>query len=142
MARLTMRPRFTAVRAPMASVQRCTFLYSCTERNSADVPYAPPLDERPVRGPDRHVGDRALLAAEVLALGEAAVEHVQLARDLHRVAVDRVLDLDGGAGVEMSKATAEEGGAAHLPEEPGERLGARSEGSAKAGVPLKTANVG
>src|SRR6476660_6838706 len=32
--RLTMRPRFTAGRFAIASVQRCTFLYSCTERNS------------------------------------------------------------------------------------------------------------
>ena len=32
--RLTIRPRFTAGRAPIASVQRWTFLYSCTWRNS------------------------------------------------------------------------------------------------------------
>src|SRR5437764_8446875 len=33
--RLTMRPRLTAGRAQIWSVQRCTFLYSCTLRNSA-----------------------------------------------------------------------------------------------------------
>src|SRR5205814_3314173 len=32
--RLTIRPRFTAGRACIWSVQRCTFLYSCTPRNS------------------------------------------------------------------------------------------------------------
>jgi hypothetical protein len=47
--RLTMRPRFTAGRAWMASAQRCTFSYSSTDRNSA-APYSQPLANPPYQG--------------------------------------------------------------------------------------------
>src|SRR5882724_1543279 len=47
--RLTMRPRFTAGRFAIASVQRCTFLYSCTDRNSP-APYTRPFASAPYHG--------------------------------------------------------------------------------------------
>src|SRR3954471_7893152 len=47
--RLTMRPRFTAGRLAIASVQRCTFLYSCTDRNSP-APYTRPFASAPYHG--------------------------------------------------------------------------------------------
>ena len=78
-----------------------------------------------VPGPDRDVGDGVIGAAEEAAFGEAAVEHVELALGLHREAVDGVFDLRRGIGVEMAEAAAEIGRAAHLPEQPGEALGAR-----------------
>src|ERR1700730_6487993 len=47
--RLTMRPRFTAGRLAMASVQRCTFLYASTARNSP-APYSKPFAKLPYQG--------------------------------------------------------------------------------------------
>src|SRR5262249_23884648 len=47
--RLTMRPRFTAGRLAIWSVQRCTFLYSCTDRNSPP-PYSKPFASAPYHG--------------------------------------------------------------------------------------------
>ena len=57
-------------------------------------------------------------------VGELAVEHVELALHLHGEAVDRVFDLDRRIGVEVAEAAAEIGRAAHLPEQPVQRLGA------------------
>ena len=51
------------------------------------------------------------------------VEHIELALDLHGVAVDRVFPLLRRIGVEMPEPATEIGGGAHLPEEPREHLG-------------------
>ena len=53
------------------------------------------------------VGDGVLVAAEEPALGKVAIQHVELALHLHREAVDRVLELLGGVGVEVAEAAAE-----------------------------------
>ncbi len=55
------------------------------------------------------------------------VEHVELALHLHRVAVDGIFDVDGRIGIEMAETAAEEGGRAHLPEQPVHRLRAGPE---------------
>ena len=75
---------------------------------------------------DRHVGDRVLGACHVLRLRQVSVEDVELALDLHGVAIDGVLDLLRRVGVEVAEAAAEVGGGAHLPEEPVEALSALS----------------
>jgi hypothetical protein len=77
-----------------------------------------PLGQRAVPGPDGHVGDGVVVAHHVAVLGQAAVQHVHLALDLHGVAVDGVLDLDGRVGIEVPEAAAQERRAAHLPEQP------------------------
>ena len=82
------------------------------------------VQQRAIPGPDCHVGDAVFVAGDVAVLGQLAVEHVELALDLHRVAVDRVLVLLRRVGVEVAEAAAEEGRAAHLPEQPVQRLGA------------------
>src|SRR5690554_4483539 len=48
------------------------------------------LREPPVPGPDRHVGDRVVLAGHILAVGQMTVEYVHLPLRLHGVAVDCV----------------------------------------------------
>ena len=120
-----MRPRCTAGR--VGDLRRPSAARSCTrapDRNSA-APYSRPFDQRAVPGPDRHVGDRVVVAREVLAFRQAPVEHVELALHLHREAVDRVFDLGRRIGVEVAEAAAEVGRAAHLPEQPRQAFGAR-----------------
>src|SRR6185437_709348 len=56
---------------------------------------------------------------------KAPIEHIQLTLDLHREAVDCVLDFGWRIGVEMSETTAKIRSGAHLPEQPGEALGTR-----------------
>mmetsp|Transcript_1028 Transcript_1028/g.2629 ORF Transcript_1028/g.2629 Transcript_1028/m.2629 type:complete len:265 (-) Transcript_1028:326-1120(-) len=80
------------------------------------------LDQRAIPGPGGHVGNRVVLAGQIAALGQQAVQHVELALDLHRIAVDRVGLLGGRVGIEVAEAAAEEGRAAHLPEQPAQRL--------------------
>ena len=58
-------------------------------------------------------------------LGQVPVEHVELALDLHREAVDRVFDLGRRIGVEVAEAAAQVRRAAHLPEQPRQAVGAR-----------------
>src|SRR5205814_4210370 len=64
-------------------------------------------------------------ARVIFADNETAVEDVQLALGFHGVAVDRIFDLLGSVGKEMAEAAAEEGCAAHLPEQPRQGLGPR-----------------
>ncbi len=84
----------------------------------------PSLDEAAVPGKDRDVGDAVARAAEVLALREPAIEHVELALHLHGEPIDRVFDLGRGIEVEVPEASAEVGRAPHLPEQPGQDFGA------------------
>ena len=83
------------------------------------------LDQAAVPRPHRDIGDRVFPAGEVFVVGQAAVEHVELALHLHREAVDRVLDLDRRVGVEVAESAAEVRRAAHLPEQPGQTFGPR-----------------
>ena len=85
---------------------------------------APTLGEAAIPGKHRHVGDGVVGARKIFVLGKASVEHIELALYLHREAVDRVFDLDWRIGVEVAEAAAEIGRAAHLPEQPVQRLGA------------------
>ena len=78
--------------------------------------------ELPVPGVRRHVRDVVRLAAEERPRREIPVEHVELALDLHGVAVDGVLELLRCVGVEMAEAAAEIGCGSHLPEQPGQAL--------------------
>ena len=82
------------------------------------------LGEAAVPRPHRDVGDRVVVAAQEPRLGEAAIEHVELAPGLHREAVDGVFDPGRRPGVDVAEAAAGTGRAAHLPEEPGQDLGA------------------
>ncbi|MNH16457.1 hypothetical protein D3C79_761010 [compost metagenome] len=77
-----------------------------------------------VPGPDGDIGDAVMVARQVRAFAEAAVEHIQLALGFHGEAVDRVLELLRCIGIEMSEATAQVRGRAHLPEQPVQSLGA------------------
>ena len=56
-------------------------------------------------------------------LGQVTVEHVELALDLHREAVDGVFHLARRVGVEVAESAAQIGRRAHLPEQPVQRLG-------------------
>jgi hypothetical protein len=58
-------------------------------------------------------------------LRQLAVQHVELALDFHRIAVDRVLQLLRRIGIEVAEAAAQQGRGTHLPEQPVERFGAR-----------------
>ncbi|MEY9595195.1 hypothetical protein ABIA06_007486 [Bradyrhizobium yuanmingense] len=78
----------------------------------------------PIPGPHRHVGDGVVLAREIFVVSETPVEHVELALGLHCETVDGVFDLGRRIGVEVAEAAAEIGRTAHLPEQPGHRLGA------------------
>jgi hypothetical protein len=70
------------------------------------------------------------------SLGQAAVEHIQLALGFHREAVDRVFDLARRIGVEMPEAAAQVGRAAHLPEQPRQALGALPQVGGQEGAEL------
>src|SRR5208282_755508 len=74
--------------------------------------------------PVGYIGDRVMVASEIRALRQAPVEHVEQALRLHCVAIDGVFDLDRSVGEEVAKSAAKKGSASHLPEEPGEALGA------------------
>mmetsp|Transcript_29286 Transcript_29286/g.82624 ORF Transcript_29286/g.82624 Transcript_29286/m.82624 type:complete len:240 (-) Transcript_29286:153-872(-) len=69
----------------------------------------------------RHVRDGVLVHDEVPPL-QLLVQHIQLSLGLHGVAVNRVLDLQGGIVVEVAKAATHERSAAMLPEEPVQAL--------------------
>src|SRR5271165_2837057 len=86
----------------------------------------PALRQPAIPREDRHVGDRVDAAPDVLVLGQAAVEYVELALHLHREAIDRILDLRRRVSVEVAEPAAEIGRASHLPEQPRETLGAWS----------------
>src|SRR5208282_3699392 len=62
----------------------------------------------------------------ILGLRETAVEHVELTLHLHRVAIDRILDLRRRVGEEVAESSAEIRRASHLPEQPGQAFGARA----------------
>ena len=78
-----------------------------------------------VPGEGGDVGDGVLVIAQEAALGEMAIEHVELSLHLHGVTVDRIFVLLGSVGVKVAKATAEVGRAAHLPHQPGIALRSR-----------------
>ncbi len=82
------------------------------------------LRHRTVPGPDCDVGDGIIVAAEIARLGKTAVENVELALGFHRKPVDRVFDLGGRVGIEVSEPATEIGSGSHLPEQPIEAFGA------------------
>ena len=84
-----------------------------------------PQHQAAIPGPDRHVGDRIIFARHIVIVRQMPVEHVQLPLHLHGIAVDRIFVFFRRIGVEMTKAAAQQGAGAHLPEEPAERRGAR-----------------
>src|SRR5439155_10142623 len=86
---------------------------------------AAPQRDSAVPGPYGDVGDRIIRTRDIFAVSQTAVEDVQLALGFHGVAVDRIFDLLGSVGKEMAEAAAEEGCAAHLPEQPRQGLGPR-----------------
>ena len=94
------------------------------------------LRHLPVPGPDRDVGHRVVVAGDVAPGGQQPVEHIELALGLHRVAVDRVLELFRRVGIEMPEAAADEGRAAHLPEQPRQAFGARGRRGGQQGAEL------
>ena len=55
------------------------------------------------------IGDGVVVAAQVFAFAQAAVQHVKLALGLHGEAVDRVFEFLGRIGKEVTKAAAEVG---------------------------------
>jgi putative ABC transport system permease protein len=77
-----------------------------------------PFDRGAVPGPGGDVGNGIVVTGQVAALGQAAVEHVELPLHFHRKAVDGVLHFAGRIGVKVAKATTQVGRAAHLPEQP------------------------
>ena len=94
------------------------------------------LDQRAVPGPHRHVGNGVLVSRQKRTLGKAAVEHVQLALDLHRVPVDRVFDFCWCVSIEVPKPSAQKRRAAHLPEQPRQAFGALGAIQRKKGAEL------
>src|SRR5690554_5053398 len=77
-----------------------------------------------IPGPDSHIGNTVLLTRHIAMPGQLPIEHIELALDLHGVAVDRVLELLRCVGIEMTEATTEQRSAPHLPEQPIQALGA------------------
>jgi hypothetical protein len=71
---------------------------------------------------------------QVRALGQALIEHIELALDLHRITIDRVFDLARRVRIEVAEAAAEERCCAHLPEQPRQALGARGAASGEKGA--------
>ena len=53
--------------------------------------------QRAVPGPNRHVGNRVVVAGQIGAVSQAAIQHIELALDLHGKAVDRILEFARGA---------------------------------------------
>src|SRR6516165_2461225 len=84
----------------------------------------PKLGQPAIPGKDGNVGDRIAIAGHVFALRQPAIEHIEQAFRLHREAIDRIFDLDRRVGVEVAKAAADVGRAAHLPEQPRQTFGA------------------
>src|SRR5262245_37395320 len=82
------------------------------------------LRQAAVPWPNRDVGDGVAIAGDVFVFSETPVEHVEQALRLHGKAVDGIFDLGRRIGVEMAEAATNVGRAAHLPEEPGQALGA------------------
>mmetsp|Transcript_113573 Transcript_113573/g.260679 ORF Transcript_113573/g.260679 Transcript_113573/m.260679 type:complete len:295 (-) Transcript_113573:43-927(-) len=78
----------------------------------------PPQHQLPVPWPDCHISDSVLIASNVLPRSQLLVQHIQLPLGLHCEPVHCVLDFHRGVGIEVAEATAEVGGAAHLPEDP------------------------
>ena len=94
------------------------------------------LGQRPVPGPDRHVGDGVFGPGDELVVGQLAIEHVELALHFHGVAIDRVFVLHRRIGIEMPEAAAQERRRAHLPLQPGQALGPRGRAGGQEGAEL------
>ena len=122
--RLTMRPRFTAGRWPISS-SSAAGSYNPAPAGIRRRHIGCALRQAAIPRPDRDVGDRVAVAGDVFAFRQASVEHVELPLRLHGEAVDGIFDLGLRIGIEMAKAAADIGRAAHLPEEPGQAFGAR-----------------
>jgi hypothetical protein len=71
------------------------------------------------------VGEGVFLARQEPAVRKPLVGDIEDALGLHRIAIDRIFDLLGRIGVEVTEAATHERPARHLPEGPGEHLGAR-----------------
>lgn len=82
------------------------------------------LRQAAIPGPNRHIGDRVLIASHILVFREVPIQHVQLALRFHREPVDRILNLDRRVMIEMTEPTADVGRTTHLPEQPVQRFGA------------------
>src|SRR6056297_1294000 len=85
----------------------------------------PSKAQLPVPRPDRDIGDSIVITCDKGPFGQLPVEHVELALGFQRETVDGVLPFFGSICVEMAKAAAEIGRAAHLPHQPIDRFGAR-----------------
>src|SRR5690606_1696144 len=73
-----------------------------------------------------YYGVRLVVSVKFLRFSKQSYELDVLALRLHRIAIDRVLDLHRSVDVEVSEAAAEIRRASDLPEEPRETLSSRS----------------
>jgi hypothetical protein len=89
-----------------------------------------------VPGVNGDVGNAVVVTRHVGPLGQVAVQHVELALDLHGEAVDGVFELLGRVGVKVAETTAQVGRRTHLPEQPIERFGARGGALGQQGTKL------
>src|SRR3546814_1626003 len=62
----------------------------------------PAFGQAAIPGEYRDVGDGVVATGQIFVFGQAAVQHVELALDLHGVAVDGVFALDGRIRVEVA----------------------------------------
>ena len=61
------------------------------------------LHRRAVTGPYGLVSDGVVIARQEAVFCQIAVQHIKQTLDLHRIAVDQVLELGGRVRIEMSK---------------------------------------
>src|SRR5690625_1944927 len=80
--------------------------------------------QRAIPRPNRHIGNRVIIADDIRMLGQTTIQHIQLPLHLHGVAIDRILILLWRIGIKMPETTTQQGRAAHLPEQPRAALGA------------------
>mmetsp|Transcript_18056 Transcript_18056/g.20329 ORF Transcript_18056/g.20329 Transcript_18056/m.20329 type:complete len:240 (+) Transcript_18056:226-945(+) len=85
----------------------------------------PPQNQLAVPGPNRHIRDAVLFARDIAVFGQLTIQNIQLTLGFHGKSVDGIFELFRRIGIEMAKAAAQIGGAAHLPEQPAHDLGAR-----------------
>ena len=73
-------------------------------------------DDAAVPREGRDIGDRVVVAAQIRSRFQMLVQYIELPLYFHRVAVAWVLPFFRSIGLEVSKAAAQVGHAAHLPE--------------------------